>query len=97
MVENRIIEQNDNLIQQVDPIYLSPQNIGGYFDFRAHFYSPVKHFGGKFYDTFHFNILLIWLMTIMLYITLYFDVFKKVIKYPAKFLGELKKSETENN
>ena len=91
MVKKRIIEQNNRLIQQVDPIYLDPVNIAGMFDFRAHFYAPVKHFMGKFYDTFSFNIIVIWTMVVLLYFTLYFDILKKFIGMFSKIsLGKEK-------
>ena len=79
MVKNRIIEQNNRLIQQIDPIYLEPVNIAGMFDFRAHFYAPVKHFMGRYYSTYWFNVIAIWVMTLLLYFTLYFDLLYRII------------------
>ena len=76
--KNKIIQYNGRLVQQVDPIYEDP-NVEGFFDYRAHFYAPVKHFAGKFFDTFKFNTFVIWLMTIFLFITLYFDLLKKTL------------------
>ena len=76
--KNKIIQIDDRLVQQIDLIYLDPKP-EGFFDFRSHFYAPRKHFAGKFYDTFYFNITVIWILTIIFYITLYFDVFKKLI------------------
>ena len=68
----KIIEYNGSLIQKLDPIYLDPANISGLFDYRTHFYAPKKHFAGKLFDTFYFNVIIIWIMVIALYITLYF-------------------------
>ncbi len=80
--KNKIIQYHDRLVQQVDPIYEDPV-VEGFFDYRAHFYAPKKHFAGKFFDTFKFNTVVIWLMTLILFLTLYFDVWKKImnIKY----------------
>ena len=63
-------------IQKTDPIYLDPvnSNFG-----RAHFYAPRKKFMGNFYETFGFNLCIIWLMSLIMGITLYFDVLKKFI------------------
>ena len=76
--KNKIIEYNHTLAQNVDPIYQDPI-VEGYFDYRAQFYAPVKHFAGHFFDTFYFNILAIWLMSIFAYIILYFNLLKKTL------------------
>lgn len=67
---NRILEFEGNLYQKIDPVYLEPTGI------RAHFYAPVKKIFGLTIDTFWYNIIVIWLMSIALIITLYFDVLK---------------------
>jgi ABC-type multidrug transport system ATPase subunit len=72
----RILDLNGEFIQKLDPVYLDPHdsNFG-----RAHFFAPRKKFLGNYYDTFYFNLSVIWLMSILLGITLYFDVLKKFI------------------
>ncbi|HMJ68417.1 MAG TPA: ATP-binding cassette domain-containing protein [Cyclobacteriaceae bacterium] len=84
LVENtansvRIVEWNGELIQKVYPIYCEDQRPSGMFDFRAQFYSPVKHFMGTSFNTLYFNIAVIWIMTILLYIALYFEALKKLV------------------
>ena len=76
--KNKIIAYKDRLIQQTEPIYETPW-IKHPFDFRAQFYSPTKHFAGKDIDTFWFNMWVVWLMTILSYITLYYDILKKIV------------------
>lgn len=76
----RIIEYNGRLIQKIYPIYILEHKPAHYFDFTANLYQPTKHFAGEYFDTFVFNIIVIWSMTITLFITLYFDVLKKLIK-----------------
>jgi hypothetical protein len=71
-----IVLENGYLIQKSDPIYLDPYD-KGFFD--AHFYAPRKRLFGNYIDTFWANMMVIWLMTFMLIITLYFDVLKKVL------------------
>lgn len=76
--KNKIVQYKDNLIQQVDPIFLDPQPTW-YFNFRTHLFAPRKYFAGHFIDTFWFNIFVVWSMIIFLYITLYFDLLKKLL------------------
>jgi ABC-type branched-subunit amino acid transport system ATPase component len=84
---NRCIEKDGKLIQQIDPVYQDPidSKIG-----RAHFFAPRKNFFGTYFSTYWFNICVIWMMSILLIITLYFDIFKKVmdslgnIKFPRR-------------
>jgi hypothetical protein len=46
---------------------------------RAHFFAPAKYFMGFKMETPVFNIIVLWIMTCFLYITLYFDTLKKLI------------------
>ncbi len=77
--KDRILRMGDKLVQQIDPIYNYPSLQSGAFNFRTHFYAPKKQFLGKYYDTFYFNIIVIWVMSLLLYLTLYFDVLKKLL------------------
>jgi ABC transport system ATP-binding/permease protein len=81
--KNKILVYNHRLVQQTDPIYLDPR-VSGRFDFRAHLYAPRKHFMGKFYDTFWFNMIVIWVYSFLMYLTLYFEVFKMLFELPEK-------------
>lgn len=83
-IADRIVEKDGRLIQRIYPIYHDPEfttDIFGKFNFRAHFYAPRKQFFGKYYDTFWVNIIVIWLMSLILYITLYFNVLKKCLDF----------------
>ncbi len=77
--KNKLIEYNNELIQNIDPIFLDADN-SGTIGIRSHFLSPNKFFFGKYYDTFWFNIVFVWIMTSVLYITLYFDLLKKLLQ-----------------
>jgi ABC-type multidrug transport system ATPase subunit len=81
--KNKIIRYKDELIQHVDPIYQDPE-VEGYFNIRAHFYAPRKHFMGNFFDTFWFNLVVIMTMTVILYITLYYNLLYKLLNLPQK-------------
>ena len=73
---NRCIEKDGKLIQQIDPVYQDP--IGSKIG-RAHFFAPRKNFFGTYFSTYWFNICVIWMMSISLIVTLYFEIFKKVL------------------
>ncbi len=77
--EHRILEHNNELIQKIYPIYSTHEFPKSVFDFRAQFFSSTKHIFGFHVDTLIFNIIIIWLMSLLLILTLYFDVFNKVI------------------
>lgn len=75
---HRIIEKDGKLIQKIYPIYKDPdpEHI---IDFDAQFYMPTKHFLSRNIDTFYFNTGVIWSMSLVLAILLYFDVLRRVI------------------
>lgn len=75
--ENKIIEGDGRLIRKKDPIFMEPISCSG----RAHFYSPVKRLGNLEIDTFWFNFAVIWLMSLMLYMVLLFDLLRRGINY----------------
>ncbi len=78
-VKNRIIEFDGKLLQIIDPVFNEPKNPANLIDYRTHFFAPKKHFLGIYFDTYWFNVSVIWLMTILLYIALYFEWLKKLI------------------
>lgn len=89
--KNNILRYKGELVQQNDPIYRDP--IPNHrFDFRSHFLAPRKHFLGGFYDTFWFNICFIWFMSLVLYVTLYFELLKRFLDFFGKIkLPKLKR------
>jgi hypothetical protein len=62
-----------HFIQLEDPIYRDGET------FRSHFYSPRKKIFGKYFDTLWVNVLVIWSMTLMLIIALFFNAFRKFL------------------
>jgi ABC transport system ATP-binding/permease protein len=81
--KNRIISYKGELVQKLNPIFLKPAPAHS-LDYRAQFFAPVKHFAGLYIDTFYFNLLVIWLMSFLLYIALYFEWLKKGLKSASK-------------
>jgi ABC-type multidrug transport system ATPase subunit/uncharacterized tellurite resistance protein B-like protein len=78
-IKERTVIANNRIVQQIDPIFHIPNNISNLFDYRAHFFAPMKHFMGNYYYTYNFNTAVIWVMTIFLYISLYFDWLRKTV------------------
>ena len=74
--KNKIKSYKDHLIQQVDPIFEKPW-VRNIFDYRAQFFAPTKHFLGHTFDTFWFNMWVVWLMTAFFYVALYYDWLKR--------------------
>ena len=75
---HRLIEKDGKLIQKIFPIYKDPDP-DHTIDFNAQFYMPQKHFLGRNIDTFYFNLGVIWSMSLVLGIALYFDVLRRII------------------
>ena len=87
---NKITEQNGMLIQRADPVFLEP-----YQSNRAnsHFFAPRKKIMGRYYDTFWVNLGVLWGMSLIMAITLYFDVLRKIIDGLGNLSGLFKKKE----
>jgi ABC-type multidrug transport system ATPase subunit len=80
-VADRVIEYRGQLIQQIDPVFHKPVIPDNPLNYRTHFFAPEKYFAGTYIDTFYFNIIVIWFMSLLLYITLYFELFGKVLVF----------------
>ena len=75
---NRIIEKDGKLIQKIFPVYKTPDP-EHLVDFNAQFYMPAKHFLNMDVDTYHFNMGVIWSMTLVLAFALYFDILRRIV------------------
>jgi ABC-type multidrug transport system ATPase subunit len=87
--KERIIEYEGKLYQQINPIFVDPVPDGP-LDYRAHFFAPQKNMFGSMVTTFLFNNMIIWLMAVALYATLYFELLKKLIYSFEQIPGKLK-------
>lgn len=81
--KNKILRSENSLIRQYRPIYQKPLYMGG-LGIQTHFYAPEKVIFGKYIPTFWFNMIIIWIMTILLYIPLYYDLLKKLINIRSR-------------
>ncbi len=70
---SHIIQYQGRLIPQENPIYRDSESI------NSHFFAPQKKFFGNYIKTFWVNIVVIWLMTMTLIITLFLDFFRKIM------------------
>lgn len=73
---NVIVEDHNELIQHYHPVYME----GSLNTFiRAPFYVSSKNMLGKQYDTYKVNLAVIWLMSALLALTLYFNILRKIV------------------
>jgi ABC transport system ATP-binding/permease protein len=79
----KIIRGEDHLIQVLDPVFLDPPVNDG-LSLRAHFYAPKKSIMHLTLETWVYNLLIIWLFTIGLYISLYYDLLSRILKKFSK-------------
>lgn len=78
-VKEKITSDVGRLVQLSDPIFLKPTRFNHLLDYRSHFYAPKKHLFGYYFNTYYFNVLVIWLFTVSFFITLYFDLLSKAV------------------
>ena len=71
----------DMIVRKKQPVYYIPQSNWG----RAHFYAPVKVFAGIHIPTAWFNAIVIWMASGLLYLSLYFDLLRRIIRYFETF------------
>lgn len=73
-----VIVTESGLVSSSDPVFRE----GADNNFiRSHFFAPTKNSNGKQYSTYWVNIGVIWAITVLLIITLYFDVLRKLIQF----------------
>jgi hypothetical protein len=76
--KERLLEYNGKLIQQINPIF-QETNSSNPMDYRTAFFLPQKNFAGISIDTYWFNLLVIWMMALLLYLALYFEWLRNLI------------------
>jgi len=72
---DQYIETPNRIIQMYEPGYMKPLSKNG----RAHFYAPYKQIGDIKINTYWFDLMVLWTVTLALYIALYFNIFEKLI------------------
>ena len=84
----KVIVANSEIFQNDTPIYNDPKGVS-FFD--THYYAPYKYIFGFKFKTFYANLILLWAISIITYITLYFDLLKKLIIVSQRFWDILNK------
>jgi ABC-type multidrug transport system ATPase subunit len=69
------VETSDRIIQKYEPGFMIPLSKYG----RAHLYAPYKRVGNLKIDTFVFNVLLLWVISLILYLVLYYNLLQNAI------------------
>jgi hypothetical protein len=77
LTEASYYELKDKWVQRTTPIFMKPTSRIG----RSHFYSPYKQVGNIKIDTLVFNIIAIWLMTLLMFAALYYNLLKRFVNY----------------
>lgn len=70
------VEGDEELIATADPVFRDSSR--EHF-IRSHFFAPTKNIFGNLYCTYWVNIIIIWMMSLILWLTLYFDVIRKFL------------------
>jgi hypothetical protein len=70
-------ETSEKFIQKYNPGFMKSTNRFG----RAHFFAPYKLIGSHEIDTYWFNLAVLWIVAILLYIALYYRLLQKAIDY----------------
>ena len=86
-VGDRIIQYKNRLYQKIDPIYMDPEHKL----VKAHFYAPRKQVFGNFFSTFGVNIAVIWFMTLIFYLILYYRLLKKFLDFFGQFSPRIRR------
>ncbi|NOR34639.1 MAG: ABC transporter permease, partial [Bacteroidales bacterium] len=72
-----LTEWNGHLVRKTAPVYQVPRSRIA----RAHLFSPVKRVGPFSIDTYWFNLGVIWLSALVLYIFLLYDLLRKFVNW----------------
>jgi len=81
--QQKIVEAGGKYIQKYEPAYKKPVSANG----RAHFYAPYKKTGGVEIRTLWFNLIILWLASLLLYAALYFRLLKKAVNPVSQLPG----------
>jgi len=73
----KIYESEKKLIQKADPIFMKPGSKIG----RAHYYAPYKQIGNLKIPTLLFNTMALWIMIVVLFITLYYNLLNRFVVF----------------
>ncbi len=73
--KNQLIVANNQVVRKFEPVFMESKGL-----LCAPFYCYAKSFLGMHLETIWINCIVIWVMCIVLYITLYFDVLRRLLE-----------------
>lgn len=88
--KERISEYQGELIQNINPVFQRPKP-NHRFDYRAPFFISEKNLAGWQVNTYLFNLVVIWTMTALFFVALYFEWLRKFVRLSGKLNLTLKK------
>jgi len=71
---------DDRIIRKFEPGFMKPTSKFG----RAHLYAPYKQVGNISIDTYCFDIAFLWIVSLLLYIALYYKLLQKIVNTSVK-------------
>lgn len=77
--KEKIVLENDELKQIIDPIFKDTKTLNKIASFDAHLYASNKYFLGLFIPTYLFNLIIIWIINLIAFVLLYTDAIKRLI------------------
>ncbi len=80
---HKIVKREGKLVRKMEPVYMYPLRSNG----RSHFYASFKKVGDLYIPAISFNLMAIWMMTLILYLTLLFGLLRKILV----FFGQLRR------
>lgn len=85
--DQKTIDYKGEMIRKLEPVFMDPSAPF----VRAHFYAPRKQVFGVYAGTFAVNVAVIWFMTAILYLALYFRVLKRILDMVGTLTGNKSK------
>ncbi len=92
--QKKVIVSESEIFQNDTPIYNDPKGVS-FFD--THYYAPYKYIFGWRVKTYHANLVVLWIISIITYIALYFDVLKKLIASVQNLWERLTRKKAQTN
>ncbi len=86
---HKIAEIDNKLIRKMEPGYMYPVMKNG----RAHFFASVKRAGNIYMPAVVFNIVAVWIMTLVFYLFLQFSLLRRTLE----FFGTIRRKEVITN
>lgn len=73
----KTIISDKRIIRKYEPGYMKATSKTG----RAHFYAPYKITGNREHLTYWFNIAVLWFVSVLLYMALWFKILNRIITF----------------